>query len=1298
MDVGRTASPFQVLWDYTARSLAQNAYLLPGSYMSRLTPCIAGREDEAALAAAHQEALKVYNQAAQAETAQYFQRLNAASEGGGFFPDADQLKMVAVNENCCLVIAGAGTGKSSTLAAAVRHLLDQGEQAPESPALTEAKADLLRRMGALGPDMGALPPSVPVKPEEILVLSYSNKAVKDLRDKFAESPFHIPVGGKNGVVVSTFHSQGNSILVKAGQMVSNVNNGELRPENGTKEDRQGLPQDVLNFFKKTYMKDLLWTDRLLLFFAQSFGSPDVSQDVTLWDYFLEQSKRELETMISPKELARQNRRRWRTIRGEMVRSFQEAVIADFLYECNIDYEYEPLYLDPQGQPRTIGNSKKYYTPDFRLVRAEDGKAFYYEHFGFIPETPGPEETPEQMRYRAESREKLDFMNHRGQELLHTYGWYKEGSLISRLTKLVRNYGFTLQDRTEEELVQQLAERRAEARMKRFTDLLWDFISAFDSRGFPADQYDRWLQPVGAEGAVKNERSRLFLEICRECHARYRTYLADSSKTDFAKMISGATAILNSARAGTGPAPALRYKYIFVDEYQDISKGRSEFLNALRKYCGARLMAIGDDWQSIYAFSGSDVSLFTGFLYEMGEKNRQDLEDLDRLTLEVTYRNPQSLIDLAGKFVMKNDRQIRKNLRSRHPKKITDPVAVYLYEEGDEQQELARLKEAQAETDEEANASFLLRETAKEAAQEKTNAHIRSALTSILDRIWREQQNAESPKKQKEILFLGRYRADAGMFLEASELFVPCSGGANDEGEQWTLMGNEAFQQAFRCTFRTVHGAKGAQADYVILLNGQDDPRYGFPSKRENDALLTLVLPQEEGQDPYPFAEERRLFYVALTRTKERVWCLAPLRHPSEFLVELKDLSREMEEQADVSLMTMAEDGTWAEEDDAFHRREEARPPYPPRCPWCGRPLQRIDQLQKGQRWGPLKKRLYWKRGEKCRQDESLSHLFICTGDQTQCGFMTNDPAGGTLSIQKCGCAQEADCQKSDRYYRVQHVNKYFLAAPCEHASLDRRDTYASETLPACLRAPKTEEESVCMAEEDLVLRAVMRLSSLLSFTFGEEKFLQMFRDETTTGFTEFQQSSVQQLRQEFPELTGMAERLEPALTRTLEKGLLCSSLGLRLTHAGVMACRAMTVLRAVQQLEREVCPYGKKRFLWFYCKNLFEGLSEDRANALRKAVEEFPERSELQALGEWSVDALIDQMNARGLLQIRAGLYRVLKSAVHAPVWPPQALFAGAQVSHPQYGNGTITSRRSEEGFVYYSIDFETAGPKVLKY
>jgi DNA helicase-4 len=82
--------------------------------------------------------------------------------------------------------------------------------------------------------------------------------------------------------------------------------------------------------------------------------------------------------------------------------------------------------------------------------------------------------------------------------------------------------------------------------------------------------------------------------------------------------------------------------------------------------------------------------------------------------------------------------------------------------------------------------------------------------------------------------------------------------------------------------RTIHRSKGLEADYVIVM-GLTSDRYGFPSEISDDPLLEMVLAEP---DNYPHAEERRLFYVALTRAKKQVHLIVDRQHPSVFALEL----------------------------------------------------------------------------------------------------------------------------------------------------------------------------------------------------------------------------------------------------------------------------------------------------------------------------------------------------------------------------------------------------------------------------
>ena len=155
-------------------------------------------------------------------------------------------------------------------------------------------------------------------------------------------------------------------------------------------------------------------------------------------------------------------------------------------------------------------------------------------------------------------------------------------------------------------------------------------------------------------------------------------------------------------------------------------------------------------------------------------------------------------------------------------------------------------------------------------------------------------------------------------------------------------------------FMTVHRAKGLGYDNVIIINARDDV-YGFPSKIEDDPVFKYVVKIDRNIE---YAEERRLFYVALTRTKNMVFIVTPQQHPSEFVVELLKDYPNVKLEGDIIL-------------DATHKVEAKR------CPICGYPLQLRYQRAYG-----LK-------------------LWICSNEPEVCDFMTNNLHGDDLTILKC---------------------------------------------------------------------------------------------------------------------------------------------------------------------------------------------------------------------------------------------------------------------------------------------------------
>ena len=431
------------------------------------------------------------------------------------------------------------------------------------------------------------------------------------------------------------------------------------------------------------------------------------------------------------------------------------------------------------------------------------------------------------------------------------------------------------------------------------NLICRFIANFKTNGYTAEEFNRMYH------STQNVRTRLFLDICNDCFLEYQRYLNENGAVDFEDMINESAKVLKEIKSMN---QMIDFDYIIVDEYQDISRQRFDLVTALSEVTKAKIIAVGDDWQSIYAFSGSDITLFTKFEEKMGYAKL--------LKIVKTYRNAQEVIDIAGNFIQKNTSQITKELES--PKHIQDPVIIYTYD-----------------------GTF---KRANDNNKTGANYALAKAVETALEQIM-QYNKAEHKPENSSILLIGRFGFD-GDKLEKSGLF---------EYDPYSRRLASVKYPNLNITFMTAHASKGLGYDNVIVVNGRNET-YGFPSKIEDDPVLSLVI---KGDRSIDYAEERRLFYVAMTRTKNRVYFIAPEQNPSEFLLEIK---------RDYKNVTLH--GEWNEMPPEVKFKKKT-------CPVCGYPMQ-----------------LRYKNAYGLR-------LYICTNEPEICGFMTNEPKAAKLPIMKC---------------------------------------------------------------------------------------------------------------------------------------------------------------------------------------------------------------------------------------------------------------------------------------------------------
>ena len=267
-----------------------------------------------------------------------------------------------------------------------------------------------------------------------------------------------------------------------------------------------------------------------------------------------------------------------------------------------------------------------------------------------------------------------------------------------------------------------------------------------------------------------------------------------------------------------------YDLILVDELQDTSRARAKLLQGLLNGPSRFFLGVGDDWQAINRFAGADISVMTEFDSWFGEG--------PQLALTKTFRCTQEICDVASQFVMKNPTQFDKAMSSAHGASGV-PISIMGSPPEDDGRPAVRDRDSRTRR----SVTYVLSELAAMVAEGDLK-----------------------PTKSERVTvdILGRYTFDreSAMPLRPPDLLD--------------------------VNFRTVHGSKGLEAD-CIIVPGLVSDTYGFPSGVVDDPVLALAMPRP---DDYPNAEERRLFYVAITRARQRVILLTENENPSPFIFEL----------------------------------------------------------------------------------------------------------------------------------------------------------------------------------------------------------------------------------------------------------------------------------------------------------------------------------------------------------------------------------------------------------------------------
>lgn len=669
--------------------------------------------------------------------------------------DEEQRKAILIDEDYSLIIAGAGSGKTTTMAAKLKYLVDIKK----------------------------------INPEQIILLAFTNKAANELEERINQD-------FKLGVSVLTFHKLGINLIRKiTKEKVSIIgSSGQYELLANSVKNIVFPNKKLLQVLMKAFPNHIHFDEKCLEY--ENFSD--------YWEYYTklkyEQYKNNLE-----KENTRRIKTRTKyhkTINGEYVKSEGEVKIANYLYKNGIHYIYEELFPEKLNQNRT-------YKPDFTIH--DLGDIIYLEYYGKAKLNQNQTISSYDKDYKDGIYKKRKLHQKYNTDFIELFGQYEsKTSYLPQLSYELDKHLIIRDKKSEEEIFYRLMETSQDSLFINFIHLIKTFISIFKEQNYQKEDFKNLIKKT-EDPTLKKQ-----LQIARSFYLQYEIDKKKENKFDFADMINFAYQNMEQLRN-----KKLNYQYIIIDEYQDISTGRYHFAKRLSDIFDSKIVAVGDDWQAIFSFSGSDVELFTKFYERMGYA--------EIVKISKTYRNSQELIDLASDFVSKNTEQFGKTLIS--DKHLHKPVELIEY---------------------------------KEDLENGIN-DLPQKLRELLLKMDSEHQK---------ILLLGRYKKDIDPIIE-SKYFK--------KGTYDHIVLKE--KPEMKIEFLTIHSAKGLGYDQVILLNAIDDT-YGFPSKIEDHPLIELIRNKEQSIIDYP--EERRLFYVALTRTKNKIYIMCPnqTKWQSNFIKEI----------------------------------------------------------------------------------------------------------------------------------------------------------------------------------------------------------------------------------------------------------------------------------------------------------------------------------------------------------------------------------------------------------------------------
>ena len=667
----------------------------------------------------------------------------------------EQRRAVTSESRQILVLAGAGSGKTKTLLQKIIYLIEEkGVSTSSILAITFTKNAANEMIDRL-----------------IMAQDASGEYEKTLLNKKVTAPAKEIVRQEwkqkykwiSGLTIRTFHSFCYSVLRNHGAKEFDNRFKIIGDEKSGEEDEFSkyiASETVFEVFHKLVITSCEVPEYLLRLKRY------------ILDYLVDKIH------IKKNTYPTQEGKNFTTLNGTKVRSKSEQFIADWMYRHNIPFEYEPL-LQVADFP---------FHPDFHIPAAN----LYIEHVS-------------NLSYAMEDKERqfakggIHYVKTREEDTRDSAFFSHQLEKIFKGTLPV-NYNITAELSYAEEF---------RAIMDKIHEFVRTVVQAMDMI-----KVENMLIETIRDRASKDqhERIREFYALALPLIESYQSYCTNRSYLDFNDMITRSMSLFQH-HTDISDLYKNKYKYILVDEFQDVNNLQVDLIKQLLTD-STQLFCVGDDWQSIYGFRGSNVSYIIEF-----EKHFPQSEVIK---LNLNYRSTEHIVGASNEVIKHNKFKIEKDItavnRSEHK------IVVY------------------AGNDEQDNIDFCVKIV---------------------------QQLLEEGVQEDEILFLYR----------RTSMYSP-KPYQNKPSLSATL-----YKKGMKVAAKTIHSAKGLEARVVFIL-GLTGGSDGFPNIWSEDRIFQVI---KTVAHDLLMEEERRLFYVALTRAKEKLYLITEKGNESSFLSEIPDI-------------------------------------------------------------------------------------------------------------------------------------------------------------------------------------------------------------------------------------------------------------------------------------------------------------------------------------------------------------------------------------------------------------------------